>query len=133
MAVVSESVEQRRAQLAGLARAVNCPDGGFTYDVRAGERVSAGYAVAVCPEREREQQIDGPVRFADLLAYALQHAEVLARPGYVMGGWRDARTGRAYLDVSVVVGDRREAARLATEYEQLAFFDLGAGREVRMP
>lgn len=114
--------------LAGLARELDAPGGGFTFDVWTMQPVTSGYAVAVV--RDAEQQIQGPVTRDDVVAYALRHAPTLRRPGMRLGGWRDGQTGIAYLDISCVVATREEARALAEEHAQLAFFDLNTGSEI---
>lgn len=111
-----------------MADALSVPDGGFSVDPRTGGDVRTGYAVAVFPERER--QIGGRVNPADVLAYVLDNADKLAGNGVVVGGWRNPDDGLAYLDISRTVGTREEAAELARDHNQLAYFDFSAGASV---
>lgn len=114
--------------LTGLARALDTPGGGFTFDAFAGLHVSDGYAVAVVDNAE--QQITGPVSRADVVEYALKYAATLAQPGMRLGGWRDAETGIAYLDISCVVATRKEAHALAAQHNQVAFYSLTSGQTI---
>jgi hypothetical protein len=114
--------------LTRTATAVNSPDGGFSVDPRSGLDVSVGFAVAVYPDRE--QQISDRVRPADISDYVFRNADVLARSGAVLGGWRDPDDGIAYLDVSRVVATRAEAEALGREYTQKSYYDFAAGKSV---
>lgn len=111
-----------------LARKLTVADGGFTLDPRTGFEVTEGYSVAV--HEGREQQLTGAVRVADVKSYAYRNADLLAQSGTAFGGWRDPETGIAYLDVSVVVATRAEAAQLARAHGQVAFYDFAAGCSV---
>lgn len=115
----------------GLARRLNTPGGGFTYDVWTSSHITEGFAVAVVDDAE--QRIDGTVTRADIRDYALKHAELLRRPGMRLGGWREGNTGTAFLDISCVVETRAEAFALSARHNQLAFFDLSTGTEITMP
>lgn len=99
------------------------PDGGFSIDLTTGENVSAGYAVAIHPDRERVIPVDR-LTMADLVSYALENLDLLAEPGHVFGAWHDPESGKVYLDVSTVRADRAEALALAREHNQLAVFDF---------
>lgn len=135
--------EINRGRLDQLARELDMPGGGFTFDPLTGHQVRSGFALSVYPERER--QIGDRVTGADLLEYLLDNADLLAKPGMgaagagesdagrpVLGGWRDGTSGIAYLDVSIVVYGRDRAEALAAAHDQLAYFDLTNGVEVRL-
>lgn len=111
-------------QLSALADALTVPDGGFSIIPATGENVTSGYAVSIYPERERI--IPGRVATDDLADYLRKHAEVLALPGRVFGGWRDPASGAAFLDVSVITRDLSDALTLAHAHGQLAVFDFAA-------
>lgn len=110
-----------------LADALTVADGGFSVD-SAGRDVTSGYAVSTRPECERTYT--GTVAADDLQDYANEHAADLSAPGAVFGGWRDPDTGTAYLDVSTVVSNRREALTLARVHDQVAVFDLDHGESI---
>lgn len=103
------------------------PDGGWTIDPRTGESVYGGYAVAVHPEC---CAVLAEITLGDVLEFLLRHAETLALPGRLLGGWRDPADGRIYLDVSILVEDRDEALRLARENDELAIFDFSTGESI---
>lgn len=114
--------------LTRMVKALTDPDGGFSVDPRTGFKVSEGFSVAIYPERE--QQLTGRVRIADVKSYAFRNADLFAKRGLVYGGWRDPETGVVYLDVSTVVATRAEAVSLARKHNQLRYFDFAAGRSV---
>jgi hypothetical protein len=103
------------------------PDGGFTVDPRTGADVTGGYAVSVHPA---EGTVLATVTPGDLITYVVSHADALALPGSVFGGWKDPADGRVYLDVSTLVTDRSEALTLARVNDQLAVFDFSTGQSV---
>ena len=45
-----------------------------------------------------------------------------------IGYWQNA--GKHYLDVSILIGDRGEALRIARGYKQIAIWDNAGGREI---
>lgn len=104
------------------------PDGGWTIDPRTGDSVYGGYAVAIHPDC---CAVLAEITLGDVLEFLLRHADTLALPGRVFGGWRDPADGRVYLDVSILVEDRGEALALAREYDQLAVFDFATGESIR--
>lgn len=132
MGTAREAAEGRisREVLRGWARRLNVPGGGFSVSATSGADVRSGFALSVHPERE--QRIGDTVTADDLMAYVRANADLLMRPGAVLGGWRDAESGQAFLDVSTVVHDRERALSLARAHDQLAFYDLSTGREVRV-
>ena len=114
-------------RLVELAERLTRPDDGFTIDPHTGADVTGGYAVSVHPE---DGVVLGSVAPGDLIEYMVRHADALARPRAVFGGWRDPADGRIYLDVSTLVADRDRALALAREHDQLAVFDFAAGESV---
>lgn len=107
-----------------LADALTVPDHGFSVRLDNGISVTGGYAVAVHPECERI--FVGPVTAEDLCYYVSDHADTLALPGRVFGGWRDPASGAAFLDISVITRDLCDALRLARRCDQRAVFDFAA-------
>jgi hypothetical protein len=122
------TVTEWSTRLIAMADALSVPDGGFTVDPRDGSDVRHGYAVSVHPEHERV--ITGPVSAGDLIDYIAHAAECLALPGRVLGGWRDPRSGHAFLDVSVVSDTLSDALMLARASNQLAVFDFASMRSM---
>lgn len=111
-----------------LADALSVPGGGFSYEPATRTDVTSGYVVAVHPDRERK--VGGKVWPSDVAAYAFENAKLLAKPGNILGGWRNAGDGLAYLDISRVVATQAEAIALARLHNQLAYFDVKAGKDV---
>ncbi|WP_285500664.1 hypothetical protein [Actinokineospora sp. NBRC 105648] len=117
-------------RLLSLSDALSVPDGGFSIDPRTGADLRIGYAVAIHPEHERI--FTNRVTAGDLIEYVADVADTLARPGRVLGGWRDPDSGSVYLDVSAVVSTLAEAWSLAVRYNQLAVFDLASMMSVQV-
>lgn len=116
------------ARLHSLLALVDQPDGGFTVDPRTGDGVYGGYAVAIHPDC---CAVLAELTLGDVLEFLLRHADTLALPGRVLGGWRDPADGRIYLDVSTLVEDREQALALARCHDQLAVFDFSTGESIR--
>jgi hypothetical protein len=103
------------------------PDGGFTYNPGTGEAANAGFSVSPYPERSRELDLRGMSKREVLEAvaqYAEDHDEVLQQEDHWFGGWHDPETGKAWLDVSIVVDSATEARAIGAKRDQLAFFDF---------
>ncbi len=52
--------------------------------------------------------------------------------GEFVGRWTDPETGTVYIDQSMWVSDFTLALKTGAEYEQLAIWDISAGREIRL-
>lgn len=98
----------------------NNPEG-FTIHIHSWLVPMSGYAVAYKETQHCHDREDLP----RVLQHALQH------DGYV-GGWLDSQSGRYYFDSVRILHRASEAEAFAREQEQLAFFDLTLGREIRV-
>ena len=110
--------------------------GGFTVHNLTGDRPAQGYAVA---DFGAEKRIPAPgAGVPDVEAYRAEHSEQLAGDRKFFGGWRNTNDGRGpheadYLDVSTVVGTRREAFAQGQQTAQRAVMDLGSFEESFVP
>lgn len=101
--------------------------GGFTIDPGTGHPRKSGYAVA--PSKSTERRIPrGEFDEKALRSYIRSQRHLLMHDGAHLGGWE--YDGHVYLDVSIVVDDYDEALRLATQGDQIAFYDLAKGEEI---
>lgn len=98
--------------------------GGFTYDLR-GKVPKGGQAIS--PYKDREHKVDNLTR-EELMKYEYANRDLLSKPNHYVGGWLNPTDNKVYLDVSIVVHDRKVAEKLATEHGQLAYYDLGSGQ-----
>jgi len=114
--------------LTHLADALSVPDAGFSITVEDCADVRAGYAVSIFPQWE--WRIAGPVAPEDIARYVATLGSELVRPELVFGGWRNPENGAAYLDVSIVVPDHRQALALARANTQAAIWDFAAGASI---
>lgn len=116
------------ATLGSIAKDLSVPDGGFTYDPRTKATARAGFAVSPYPELSREIDVKGKspaeVR-TEVMKYMADNKATLDEPGHWAGGWHDPDTGKAWLDVSILVGTAQKARRVGLEKDQLAYFDMG--------
>lgn len=121
-------------QPSGLSQRLRQPDSGFTYDPKTGAEPSTGYAVSPYPQRSKVIENVAsltPDALADKLTdYALANWDLLSQPGHHLGGWHDPKTGKVFLDVSVVKTSAKAAKALALKRDQIAYFDLSKGVSV---
>lgn len=104
-------------------------DGGFTYDPKRDVFPTSGFATGVFKGREvKVPLIDFTHR--DIAAFVDKNADALLVPGAVLGCWLDE--GVIYLDTSVVVPTFEAAVELCKQHDQLAFYDLSAGKTIYM-
>jgi hypothetical protein len=98
------------------------PDG-FTLNIRTMEEPTKGIAVAYAATQGSHSR--------EALDAVVEHA--LANGGYV-GGWLDNTDGQFYFDsVRLFPEDQLEAAKqFAIENDQLAFFVISTGTEIRL-
>jgi hypothetical protein len=112
---------------------VSEPDGGFSVNPITGSEPSGAghYAVSTFPKRGKV--FDGAsITPDDLYNYMRGNMAVLSKPDAYFGGWRDPETGKVYLDISRVTTDKAQAESLARRYNQIAYFDFGAGASVKV-
>lgn len=66
--------------------------------------------------------------------YAAELQPVVAEtPGSFLGGWKDAETGKVYLDVSTSFADQEAALRYAGAHNQREIYDNATGKSVKVP
>lgn len=53
------------------------------------------------------------------------------KPEYV-GGWTDEKTGTFYLDSVIILNRLRDAVKLGKRFNQLAIWDFGKQKEIRL-
>jgi predicted ABC-type ATPase len=118
----------------GFAGRLKEPDGGFSLDLHTGQEPKKGFALSIHPEASvpiRGALQMKPKELArQLRAYAESNRTLLAQPGNLLGGWTDPETGTAWLDISTLVPDRKSAHDLALSHDQIAYFDIGAGKSI---
>jgi hypothetical protein len=103
------------------------PGGGFTYNPTEGMAATAGFSVSPYPELSRELDLRKMSKadvFKAVAQYAVDHDEVLQQEDHWFGGWHDPDTGKAWLDVSIVVDSATKARAIGAERDQIAFFDF---------
>lgn len=126
-AVKEEGAGLAPSSLETIAGDLAAPDGGFTYNPGTDEAATAGFSVSPYPERSREldlRKMSKAEVFKAVAQYAEDHAEVLEEPEHFFGGWHDPETGKAWLDVSIVVDSAQRARAIGAKRDQLAFFDF---------
>lgn len=97
--------------------------GGYTYQPVSNTWPDQGFAVSILPEHE-VMTFGQPTR-SNLANFVRKHkARAKEQDNLHLGGWYDTKTGRGYLDLSVVVDDKTKAQKLAKKHNQIAFIDL---------
>ena len=98
------------------------PDG-FTLDIRERKEPTEGISVAYAATQDRHSRED----LDDVISHALAH------DGYV-GGWWNSEDSLYYFDSDRIFPENNpgEAVSFALENEQLAFYVLSTGEEVRI-
>jgi hypothetical protein len=105
------------------------PDGGFTRHPETGREEIVGFFVSPYPEREKAVKVE-ELRPHHLREFREANQDVFARPGHFMGGWHDPETGMVSLDISVKTESAEQARALASQHQQVAFYDAQMGSSV---
>lgn len=110
-------------------------DGGFTVHEATGDRPKVGFAIA---DFGAEERVPAPgASVSDIERYRQRESARLAGDKKFLGGWRNDDEGRGheadYLDVSTVVGTRREAFDQGQRTAQRAVMDLATFEEHSVP
>ena len=99
-------------------------DSGVTYSLyfgnQSGQRL---YSVSVYPERSR---VTGGknIRPEVLNAFIQDNLDLLANPLCCIGTWHNPEEDLTYLDVAVLLPNKRQATALGRRYNQIGIFDL---------
>ena len=97
---------------------------GATYSLRFGNQSGQRlYSVSIYPERSR---VTGGknVRTEIIAAYIQDNLDLLADPRCCIGMWYNPDESITYLDITVVLTNKREATSLGRRYNQIGIFDL---------
>ena len=105
------------------------PGGGFTYNPTTDSEPSTGMSVSIFPERSWSKDAKS-VTPSDVESYVIRNIDLFRDSANHLGGWHDPATGTAYLDVSRVVRTHEEARSLAMKHDQIAYYDLSAGKTI---
>ena len=117
------------ATIQSLVARLAVKDGGFTVNVKDMSEPKTGFALSIYPDRSKglDTESINAVRLAD---YIDQNTDLLEQDGNMLGAWHDPKTGRVFFDISKVTNDEVEAKLLATSNDQVAYFDIAAGKSV---
>src|ERR1035437_6936878 len=106
--------------------------GGFTYQPISHRSPSEGFAVSGYAELERtfDPKI---ISEKDFTSYWNKAQGIFKKDKYAhMGGWLDKQSNRIFLDVVRVFPDQKQAEMQGRQLKELAIFDLGAKKEIRL-
>ncbi|QDF14242.1 hypothetical protein SEA_IAMGROOT_69 [Microbacterium phage IAmGroot] len=104
------------------AAAATIANGGATF-AADGTPVTEGFAVAGIAEAIR-------IDVADFTAELLAEVITLFAEAGTFGTWIE--DGEVWIEPSEVYTDRAEAERVARQRDEIAFYDLTAGQEIRL-
>lgn len=106
---------------------------GFSLDAYGNPPTAKRYISALGTEHE-VVLLPGNATARQLAEYAAEkQAVVNENPGSFLGGWKEAETGKTYLDVSTSFADQEEALRFAGSHGQKEIFDSQTGKSVKVP
>ena len=122
---------EHRKQLESMLDRIREPDGGFTYNPLNDEEAVKGYAVSPYPDRSAAFDAKS-ITPDDVDEYVQKNLDQMSQPNHFIGAWHDPTTGKAFLDVSVVVKTPEEAHALALKHDQKAYFDFQTFKSVEV-
>lgn len=96
---------------------------GFTINAQSFQPIGRGFSVAV-EETQNSFGVSGAAKVAE---YAATHGEINA-----VGGWHDSESGNYFLDACIIFEHEEDARTFAAANNQLAFYDLEKGEEIRL-
>lgn len=99
------------------------PDGGFTYQPVTKEEPKDGFALSIYPDRSFAKPATA-LKYGDLTRFVKRNADKLKDYDHYVGAWHDPQSDQVFLDVSMVTHDPKQAATLAKQHDQIAYFDL---------
>jgi len=106
-------------------------DGGFTFV--AGQRKyqkigTDGYGVSPYPERS--QIFTKQVTLTDMRKFIKTNKDLLSKPSHAVGTWYDPSDKKTFLDVSIVVKDKKDADKLGRQHNQRSMFEFKTGKTI---
>ncbi len=115
----------------GLRLAVQST-GGFTYQPHTQDSPKDGVAFSPYPERGKVVPA-ASLTAQDIEDFQDANDDLLSKPDHYLGAWLNNDDGMVYLDISVVTQDKSagNVQALLVQYDQLAGYDLGAGKEIQ--
>jgi hypothetical protein len=117
------------AAVRSLQQRLSQPDGGFSIHTRSGRQPRTGYMVSIYPDRSVSKPA-AQVEPAEIKRFLRANKDILRRPHHHFGGWHDPKTGMVWFDVAVRTRAREAAEALGRRHNQLAYYDLVAGKSV---
>jgi len=109
-----------------LARIVRDSPDGFTINLN-GKPLTRGYAFS--PYKDREVILDVVDKEA-IRKFLIKNEDLLLEDGHFLGGWKNTKDGKFYLDVTVVDNNKNRALERSLQSDQIAIFDLSTGKEL---
>jgi len=94
---------------------------GFTLDLKTGEFIENGFAVALTHNINLKD-------LETLYKTVVTNQHVLK----CVGGWTDQKDHIHYLDFVLIVNNEQDALKLCEIFRQIAYFDLNNLKEVRV-
>ena len=96
---------------------------GFTVDKRTLKPIEKGFSIGV----KETQDSFGYKGLIKAFFVGINNPKVSA-----FGGWLNSENRKYYYDACIIVHDFREALELAKSNEQISFYDLSKGKEIKL-
>ena len=101
--------------------------GGFSYNPVKDTIPKEGLILSIHPEHSVVKDL-ATFKAKDIADYFHAKRAMFKDPKNHIGGW--VSEGKVFLDVSTIVKDAATAERLCKKHDQIAYFDLGTGKEI---
>lgn len=113
--------------------------GGISYDIHDGKCPTSGFMLSINPAQEHTFSVNGMDKaeakqaiMKEVGQFIRGNKEILDDKGKFFGAWLDKESGKLFFDVSTHVGTKQKAIDLCKQYNQIAFYDIKSGKEVRI-
>ena len=106
-----------------LARVINENPDGFTINLK-GKPVTSGYVFS--PYKGREVIVD-TVDAKSVDSFLRANEDLLTQKGNYLGGWKNKKNNKFYLDVSVMEPNKEKALKGALQNDQIAIYGVKEG------
>lgn len=103
---------------------------GYSVDVH-GEVPTDGYMVGGEVDSLVIDEMKNYTPYLTMDAWLVKHWDLLNKPGYYAGIWRDLDTNLIYVDISRNIADLYMALAIASSRGEIAIWDVASAKEVR--
>lgn len=127
-----ESNQNQKPDISMALDSVLRVDGGFTYDDNK-EVLLKDKKVFIVSVKGFEEKVKAQdVSIETIINYYRKHFNQLSKPNVHFGAWLDTKTDIVHFDASFVFFLKEEAEDFARKNGQIAYYDLGEGKDVEV-